>query len=150
MKKEKTSKIGFLLSNIRTLEFATVDSAYQEGNLGDLKFNFGFGILEEAKWLVCDANVEFHFNEYPFIIIKVRCEFEIDPEAWDSYVDGKKHTITFPGKFLQHLAVLTTGTTRGVLHAKTEGTKFNQTILPTLNITDIVKEPIAFDLDTKK
>ncbi|MGB3587328.1 MAG: hypothetical protein WBA23_12350 [Tunicatimonas sp.] len=150
MKEEKASKIGFLLSNIRTLEFATIDSAYQEGSPADLKFNFGFGVLEEAKWLVCDAIVEFHFNECPFIIIKVRCEFEVDSEAWDSYVDHKRHTITFPGKFLQHLAVLTTGTTRGVLHAKTENTKFNQIILPTLNITDIVSEPITFDLDTKK
>ena len=150
MKENNANKIGFLLSNIKTLQFATIDSAYQEGSLGDLKFRFSFGILEEEKWLACDVNVEFHINECPFIIIKVRCEFEIDPDAWDSLVDSKKNTITFPSKFLQHLAVLTTGTTRGVLHAKTEDTRYNQILLPTINIIDIVNQPVTFDLDAKK
>ena len=150
MKEEKASKVGFLLSNIKTLEFATIDKAYQEGSPGDLKLGFGFGILEEEKWLACDANVEFSINDSPFIVIKVRCEFEIDPDAWERFADSKKNTITFQDGFLRHLAILTTGTTRGVLHAKTENTKFNQIILPTLNITDVVSDPITFDLDTKK
>ncbi|WKN45814.1 hypothetical protein [Tunicatimonas pelagia] len=150
MKEEEAGKIGFLLSNISTLEFATIDSAYQEGSPEDLQLGFGFGILEEERWIVCDANVEFHINNRPFIIIKVRCEFEIDPNAWERFVDYKKNTITFPDGLLRHLAVLTTGTTRGILHAKTENTKFNQIILPTLNIADIVSEPITFDIDAKK
>ena len=35
---------------------------------------------------------------------------------------------------------MTIGTTRGILHAKTEGTCFNKYVLPTINVTEIIKE----------
>jgi hypothetical protein len=41
--------------------------------------------------------------------------------------------------------MLTIGTTRGVLHAKTEHTLFNQYLLPTINVNDIVKEAVEIE-----
>ena len=35
------------------------------------------------------------------------------------------------------------GTLRGVLHAKVENTPYNMFILPTINVTELVKEDIV-------
>ena len=150
MKKSNTNKVGFLLSNIKTIQFATIESAYEKGRSGDLRLRFNFGIPEEKKWLACDADVEFLMNDQPFVVIKVRCEFAIESSAWDSFVDSEKNMITFPEGFLRHLAVLTIGTTRGVLHAKLEDTLFDQMILPTVDIVDLIEQPLTFELGDKK
>lgn len=146
MKKSDTSKVGFLLRNIKTVQFATVESAYKESKAGDLRLKFNFGIPEEEELLACEANVEFLMDNQPVVIIKVRCEFEIEPSAWDSFVDSKENKITFPKGFLRHLAVLTIGTTRGVLHAKLEDTPFDWMILPTVDIVDLIEQSLTFDL----
>ncbi len=146
MKKSNINKVGFLLRNIKTAQFATIENAYKEGEIGDLRLKFNFGILEEKKWLACDANVEFIMDDKPFVVIRVRCEFEIEPGAWNSFVDSEKSKITFPSGFLRHIAVLTFGTTRGVLHAKLEDTPFDQMILPTVDIADLIEQPLMFDL----
>ena len=46
--------------------------------------------------------------------------------------------------------MITVGTLRGVLHAKTENTEFNEFFLPTINVTDLIKEDIRFNLDDQK
>ncbi len=48
--------------------------------------------------------------------------------------------------FLAHLAMITTGTARGVLFAKTEATQFSKFIIPTLNVAEMIKEDASFDL----
>ena len=50
---------------------------------------------------------------------------------------------------MKHLSVITVGTARGVLHAKTENTPFNKFVLPTINVTELVKEDVSFDLEKK-
>ena len=45
---------------------------------------------------------------------------------------------------MTHLIVLTIGTVRGILHAKTEGTKYNSYILPTINVAELIKTDIVF------
>jgi hypothetical protein len=42
--------------------------------------------------------------------------------------------------------MLTTGTSRGVLFAKTEATQFSKFIVPTLNVTEMIKEDASFDI----
>ena len=58
--------------------------------------------------------------------------------------------VSFPKGFMAHLAVITVGTTRGVLHAKTENSKFNKYFLPTINVNELVKNDISFALDWKQ
>lgn len=46
--------------------------------------------------------------------------------------------------------MLTIGTTRGVLHSKTENTPFNSFLLPTLNVMELVKKDVVFKLEGEK
>lgn len=57
------------------------------------------------------------------------------------------NTLVIPKGFLRHLAMLTVGTSRGILHAKTEGTCFNKYVLPTINVTLIIKEDATFNFN---
>jgi hypothetical protein len=49
-------------------------------------------------------------------------------------------TIILPKGFVRHLAVLTVGTVRGILHTKTEGTDSNKFVLPTINVADMISD----------
>jgi len=77
-----------------------------------------------------------------FLIIEVSCEFDISSEFWKEF--DNKDKVRIPKGFMAHLAMITVGTTRGILHSKTENTKFNEFILPTLNITEMITEDGVF------
>lgn len=49
--------------------------------------------------------------------------------------DKATGSIMVPKSLLTHFAVLTVGTTRGILHAKTENTRLNHFSLPPVNVS---------------
>ena len=48
---------------------------------------------------------------------------------------------------LEHFAVQTVGTARGILHCKTEGSQFNGIILPPVNVTELVTEDMILPIE---
>ena len=54
--------------------------------------------------------------------------------------------MTFTKNLVTHFSVIAIGTTRGVLHAKTDGSKFNDFVLPTIDITQIITEDIKLNI----
>jgi hypothetical protein len=60
------------------------------------------------------------------------------------FYNADEKEIILPCGFAQHLLVLTIGTVRGILHAKTEGTAYNQYVLPTINVAEMLKEDVKF------
>jgi len=58
----------------------------------------------------------------------------------------RKEAIRLEKELMSHLAVITVGTCRGILHSKTEGIKFNQFYLPTINVDDLISDEVTFDL----
>lgn len=149
MDTKDTNQVGFLLKKIVTDQFATIESAFIENEPINIIVGIEYGIREENKIVGCFTNFQFLIHDIPFIIIKVSCEFGIEESSWNNYIDDEKNVILFPLDFIRHLVLLTIGTARGVLHAKTENTRYNQYFLPTINLTELVKEDISFTLDTK-
>jgi hypothetical protein len=45
------------------------------------------------------------------------------------------------------MGMITVGTCRGILHAKTENTKFNQFLIPTINVAELIKEDSVFEFN---
>ncbi|NOQ75958.1 MAG: hypothetical protein GQ574_28385 [Crocinitomix sp.] len=68
----------------------------------------------------------------------------VSDETWLLLTDEQE--LVFPKGFIRHLSVICVGTARGILHAKTEGTKFNEFILPTINVEDLIQEDASFEL----
>ncbi len=141
-----SNAIQFGLRKIATLQFATFDTTEIVDNAINLNFAFGFGISAVNRLLAVSGKFEFLSNEKPFIGLDVSCEFEIEANTWNSFIDHENNTIVFPLAFVTQLATLTVGTARGVLHAKTENTKYNNYFLPTLNITESIKTDISIGL----
>ena len=140
--KRKNNPIGFSLRKISTEQFAVIEEAYlgsdKEIQLGiDLRF----GLDVENKGLVAFVKVRFEQEKSPFLVVEVGNHFAIDNTAWESFQKEDKEMV-LPKGFASHLVMLTIGTLRGVLHSKTENTKFNKFLLPTINVTELVKSDI--------
>lgn len=146
----KKDKVGFGLLKIVTEQFAIIESAYSESETIQMGIGIDYGIDVEHKVIACSFRFELMIKNSPFLLIHVRCDFRVNDDAWADFSCEEKQSICFPKGFASHLAVLTVGTARGVLHAKTENTRFNEFFLPTININDFVKEDVNLKLDELK
>jgi hypothetical protein len=143
-KKEKIANnpIGFSLRKISTEQFAVIQEAYLgSGEEIQIGIDLRFGLDTENKGLVAFVKVHFEQDKSPFLIVEVGNHFVIDNTAWESF-QKKENGLVLPKGFASHLVMLTIGTLRGVLHSKTENTKFNKFLLPTINVTKLVKSDI--------
>ncbi len=145
--KDKEYKVSFVLRGIQTEQFATIDGIFKNEETINIQTNLDFGINEEHRLIGCIVKFQYEVQNQPFIIIGVKCNFEIEPTSWESFINRENNTIEFQKDVLCHLAVLTIGTARGVLHGKTENTIYNQFFLPTINVNTLIKENISFTLE---
>ena len=143
----KEYKDSFVLRGIQTEQFATIDGIFKGNETVNIQTNLDFGINEEHRLIGCIVKFQFEVQNQPFIVIGVKCNFEIEPTSWDGFINKELKTIEFPKEILCHLAVITIGTARGVLHAKTENTPYNRLFLPTINVNHLLKENIIFNLE---
>jgi hypothetical protein len=138
---DKTSqKIAFALMKVSTEQYAIIEDAYCDGGDISLETKIGFGSEVDNKMIAVFTTFTFKCNENAFLIIEAGCHFNIKDDAWEEMLDDEKKSLTAPKGFVRHMTILTIGTTRGILHAKTENTSFNQFLLPTINVAEIIQE----------
>ena len=147
---EEKNKIGFALKKITTEQFAIIESSFKDGDLVELKAGLRFGINFENNIISVVFMTSLIQKKSPFLIIEVGCHFNITTEAWNSFYNEPKTELIVPRGFIGHLVMLTIGTTRGVLHSKTENTPFNSFLLPTLNVNELVKKDVMFKVENTK
>lgn len=134
--------IGFALVAIKTEQFALFEEKYSSKKELNITTSLEFKINEEQKLIGVFATFTFEQSKKIFIKIQVSCHFNIEPNTWTSFL--KDNNVVFPKNFICHLTMLTIGTSRGILHAKTEGTEFNKFILPTINVNQLVEKDAEF------
>lgn len=139
----KTDIILFKLTRIQTEQFATIPKVNLEDEIG-ISAGIEFSMEKETPTILCTVAFNFISDEQNFIILHVRCEFSVVKKAWESNYQKEDKKFIFPAKFMQHLGVITVGTARGILHAKTEGTEFNRFFLPPVNLKDMVPTEVSF------
>lgn len=138
-------KIGFVLNKITTEQYAVIDDVYNERDDVQLQVKFRFAADDKLKMVGVFANFTFEVKQQPFIRLEVGCHFAIKPESWDQILNTEDNMLTIPVNMIQHLAVITVGTARGVLHTKTENTQYNRFFLPTINIAEMVDKDQSFN-----
>lgn len=143
----KELALSFRLVNIKTDEFAIIEDSFKEEGKVSLETSFNFRVDKEKHILGTTVKFQFEQNDKPFLIISVTCGFEMEEEAWDSLSDKDKNNLIIPEGFASHMAVITVGTARGVLHEKTNETDFNHFIIPPINLTKIINEDIEIELN---
>lgn len=138
--------LEFELIGIQTQQFACFENNLPSKKKAiSLNTNLEFGVNQEHKILTVAVTFTFENAKKVFIKIEVRCDFIVSETTWKSF--NQEHELIFPKGFVRHLSMLSVGTARGVLHAKTEGTAFNDFILPTINLEELVEEDAHFTLE---
>jgi len=148
--KNKVSRVQFALSKITTEQFAIIENAFVPGKDIKINTNIRFGADENKNMAACFTSFSFEIEQKAFLKIEAGCHFIIIQDSWNSMYDSERRILKLPKEFLTHLAVLTVGTARGILHSKTEGTDFNKFVLPTINIADLIKEDAEFKFSDKQ
>jgi hypothetical protein len=139
-------KIGFALIGIKTEQFATFnENLIDEENI-NLNSGIGFGFDKKHHNIAIFPKFTFESDGKMFLTIETSSHFNISPEAWKSFFNEETQKIKIPQYFMQHLCVIAIGTTRGILHAKTENTMLNKFLLPTINATEMITNDIEEDL----
>lgn len=145
MNKEEM-KIGFGLARIKTEQFATIETSYQDGKPANFSVSVNIKADTKAHIIAVLMKIVFEQEKIPFLIVEACCDFLIVEEDWEKLINPEGTSVEFPQGFIAHLAMLTVGTLRGILHTKTENTKFNKFLLPTINVTEMIKENVSFQL----
>ena len=141
---ENSVNIGFSLFEIVTDQFALFEENYSNDGKINLGTNLTFGLNKEQKVFSVSAKFTFEIKKKPFISIQATCFFEINDANWNSFI--KENKIVFPQPFVSHMAMLTVGTSRGILHSKTENTIFKRYIIPTTNVAEIIADDVWFEI----
>ncbi len=145
MKKDEI-KISFGLARIKTEQFATIETSYQDGKPANFTISVNIKSNTQAHIIAVFMKIVFEQEKVPFLIVEACCDFLIVKEDWEKLINPEGTSVEFPQGFIAHLAMLTVGTLRGILHTKTENTKFNKFLLPTINVTEMIKENVSFQL----
>lgn len=140
-----SQQVTFNLKGISTDEFATIKECYKEEENVQIETGYGYEIDPANYTVAVQFSILFKCKDSPFIVLKLTCSFDVDKESFDALLDNEIGKYIIPKGFLTHLTVLTIGTARGVLHAKLEKTGFEKYMLPTLNVSDLIKEDLIFD-----
>lgn len=143
-KAKNENKIRFGLRAIHTDEFATVDIPNLDDKNVQIVHSFIFS-LNESDLVSVSFKLTFTHRDRPFIISQVTCGFEVKLEDLDTNASGK---LIIPKDFITHLAFLTTGTMRGVLHSRLEQTPYNKFILPILDVSSTFTEDLVLESPT--
>lgn len=143
MIEEKT--IRYSIVSIDTDEFAMLEK-YDDSKIGELKIYFNFNGLAEEKIIIIQVKCLFYQEDNPFMVIAVSTSYQIHPEDWTSIYNSDTNKIHLPLGIALHMSSLSVGTTRGILHAKTENHSVNSVIIPPVNLNDIIKENIVISL----
>lgn len=138
------NNINFIFSKIETLQFATFDIQVEKSIDFDFGVNTEFSVNDIERTIIVTLDLSFFQNKFPFVKLEVACYFNIIEDSWNTFIN--KNKIKIPADFARHLLMLTVGTSRGILHSKTENTEYKNIVLPTINLTEIIKENIIFDM----
>lgn len=140
------NKLGFALTGLRTESFAIIDSAHKKTGETDLTTSLGFGIDVDDHLVTC--NIRFSFEKkkgQPFLVLEVQAMFDVEKSDFENKMKQPNGDYLIAKDLAIHFAVLTVGSARGILHAKTEGTPFNEYLLPTIDVNNMVSEDIIFE-----
>ena len=136
--------IGFALLQVKTEQFAVIEGNYKESEKVELNTSLEFKVSHDTKAIGVFIKFIFEQAKCPFLIVEVSCHFNILDSSWEGFQFGENGAIIIPKNLLQHLGMITVGTARGVLHAKTEGTSLNKFFIPTVNVVEMVTDDGAF------
>lgn len=133
--------IPYRISGIKTTQFALFPEKFINGREITVQTSFTFGYSEGLDSIRCISNFEYIQDEDILMISEIQCTFDISPEGSAELKELRK----VPVDFLRYMATIATGTARGIIHAKSEGTILSAIILPPINLIEAIKDDLPIN-----
>ncbi len=131
--------IQFQLLRIEVPQFAILANKPVNGPFR-VNFDINFATSKE-RVIKCTFKIVYLKEAELVTQLVVDTIFSIAEESWEEMKkDGK---IVIPTGFLQHLAVISLGTARGIQYAKTEAAGLNNDLIPLINLTEIITSDLV-------
>lgn len=130
--------IPYKIGQIKISQFAVFPDKYINGEEVQIHASFSFGHSVALDSIRCTAAFSFLQKEELLLTSETQCFFNIASEGIEQL--RKEHEI--PVDFLRYMATIATGTVRGIIHAKTEGTVLNTIILPPINLVNLIEKGV--------
>lgn len=128
--------IPYQIESIKTLQFAIFPDKFVNVKAVNVHTSFNFAISKTLDHIRCISNVTYDQDDNLLLTTEVQCIFKIAPEGTEAIRKEKK----LSASFLRYMATIVTGTVRGILSVKTEGTVLNPIVLPPTNLVEIIKD----------
>jgi hypothetical protein len=139
---ENELSIPFKIVKVEEKQFSVFEEALAIEAPIKQNIGFGFGVEFSKRMIGVTVRFVLQKNEQPLLKTEITCYFEVEQNAFAEKL-SKEGSIILPSGFVKHLAMITTGTARGVLFANTKGTDFNKYILGLVNVNKMFKEDIV-------
>lgn len=132
----------FRLVNIKIDQFAILQEELPHQEL-TLNLEIGSGANKCDRIVINKLKVNIVKDNDLLMTIAISCFFEIKLDSWKEWEHDNK--VKIPRGFLVHTAIHTLGTMRGIMFCKTEGTPYQQLILPPTNVDNMITEDLLLD-----
>ena len=136
--------IQFQLLRIEVPQFAIITDKPTSGPFR-VNFDINFATDKEQHVIKCTLKTVYLKDSELISQLVVETIFAVAEESWRDLIRDEK--IIIPSAFLQHLAVISLGTARGIQYAKTEIAGLNNDLIPLINLTEIVRNDIEIPLE---
>ena len=134
--------IHFALAKIATKQYASIPEAYKPKSPIKLNLGLSYNFEKDKRLVGCTFKVNFTQKEATFLILEVAAIFQIEENSWNKLLKEDGGKIILPKPFVEHLAVLVVGTSRGILHCKTEDGEFNHLVLPMIDVRKLIEKDV--------
>jgi len=144
--------VEFMIIKLSTDQFALLRDMYIPDAPVAVYTQLSFGFEEKEKIVAVSASFRFESDEknVPFIVLETKAYFQISPESWECMYESGTNTLTLDKGFARHLSVIVVGTSRGILHNRTDGTELNHIVLPLINVEQILKEDVVINISERQ
>lgn len=143
---KEVTQVGFVLRGVTTEQFAVLKESFQQEEELVIASQLRFAKDNANRMIGVFSRFTFEQKDEMLLLIEVGCHFEIVVESWKHLCPvEEKDKVTLPSGFAQHLAIITVGTARGVLHVRTEQTTYNTLILPTIDVTELINGDVVIE-----
>lgn len=138
--------LHFRITEIKTQQFAIFPEKFVNGKEVNVESEFEFGLNDEFNRIRCISR----FNYLQGDTLLLTCETHNVFDIREDGVEVLRKESMVPADTLRYLATISTGTARGVIHTKTEGTVLNPIVLPPINLVEVINKDFIFGDNAKK
>lgn len=131
-------KIPFRINHINVSQFAIFPENAEGAEDIEIQTEITFKITKGARNILCKTIFSYLNGDKVIMKLDLENNFEVSSEGAAAIIKEKKVSVDFQ----RYLATISTGTARGVIYAKSEGTVVSSLVLPPINLTEFIKDDV--------